>query len=50
MCYLECETQPVSLLLLVGGDWMGVARGELRHHVDQGDVQEDARRGSEHPG
>ena len=29
---------------------MGVPRGELRHHVDERDVEEDARGGCEHPG
>lgn len=47
---LEGEAEPVCLLLFVGGDGMGVAGGELRHHVHQGHVQEDARRGCEHPG
>lgn len=36
---LEDDGQPVALLLLVGGDWVGVAGGELRHHVHQGHVQ-----------
>ena len=47
---LEGQPQPVGLLLLAGGYWMGVARGQLRHHVHQRHVQEDARRGREHPG
>ena len=47
---LEGQPQPVGLLLLAGGYWMGVARGQLRHHVHQGHVQEDACRGREHPG
>ena len=46
---LEGEAEPVCLLLFVGGDGMGVAGGELRHHVHQGHVQEDAGRGCEHP-
>ena len=40
--HLQHQRQPVGLLLPVGGDGVGVAGGELGHHVHQRHVQEDA--------
>ena len=36
--------------LLFSLERVGVAGGDLRHHVHQGYVQEDSRRGAEYPG
>ena len=38
--HLEDDGQPVTLLLLVGGERVGVTRGQLGHHVHQRHVQE----------
>ena len=37
--HLEDDCQPVTLLLLVGGDWVRVTGGQLWHHIHQGHVQ-----------
>ena len=46
---LKEETDQVSSLLF-SLQWVGVTRGEFRHHVHQRNVEEDAGRGAEYPG
>ena len=47
--HLQEEGQPSRLLLMVFGNRVSVPRGQLRHHVHQSHVQEDARRRREEP-
>ena len=47
--HLQDNLQPVTLVLLVLGDGVRVARRQFWHHVHQSNIQEDASSGCEYP-